>query len=145
MNVKEKLPTFVRAADGKWYEDVVYQDTPLRRAWFICFSDTEPAELVIRETMKGDMDARTLLLNRGFKLCLKGILAGRKDPHHRFFGVEVDPLTRAEKPLDGHSAISWFLVFKKNIPLPTPNGHDSVTEIYPYFPNKPGVYFGDKS
>lgn len=141
--LESRLPTFVRAEDGKFYEDLVYQDTPLRRAWFICFSDKEPAEIVVRESEHGDMDARTILLKRGFGRCVRSLLPGRREPHLRFFGVEIDPLTKAERPTDGHQAISWFLLFKKGVALPTPAGHDSCAETYPFFPNKPGVYFGD--
>lgn len=132
-----KLPTFVRCKDGKFYEDLVYQDSPLRRAWFICFDDKEPAEIVVRASEQGDMGPRDILRARGFDACLKGVLPGRKTKHKRFFGVEDG------KPVDGHDAISWFLVFKKGAALPNPNGHDSCVEIYPFFPNKPGVYFGD--
>lgn len=138
-----KLPTFVRCVDGKFYEDLVYQDTPLRRAWFICFDDKEPAEIVIRASLLGDMGPHDILRARGFGPCLAHVLAGRKEKHKRFFGVERDVLTNAETPIDGHEAISWFLAFKKGVPLPSPGGHDSCVETYPYFPNKPGVYFGD--
>ncbi len=138
-----KLPTFVRCEDGKFYQDLVYQDSPLRRAWFICFDDKEPAELVMRASEKGDMDARTLLRIRGFDKCVKAIFNGRKDKHMRFFGCERNAITGEETPVDGHEAISWFLVFNKGVPLPTPRGHDSCVEIFPFFPNKEGVYFGD--
>ncbi len=141
---EQRLPTFVRAADGKFYEDLVYQDSPLRRAWFICFSDKEPAEIVVKLTEQGDMDARSILQARGFAPCLRGIMPGRKTKHMRFFGVERNVLTGEEKPVDGHEAVSWFLIFKKGVPLPAPNGHDSCVEIYPFFPNKEGVYFGDQ-
>lgn len=135
-----KLPTFVRAADGKFYQDLVYQDSPLRRAWFICFDPDEPAEIVIRaDEQSAGAGPRDILRARGFGLCLKGIMAGRKDKHMRFFGVEADGT-----PLEGHEAISWFLLFKKGVPLPAPNAHDSCVDIFPFFPNKPGVYFGDK-
>ena len=134
----QRLPTFVRCADGKFYQDLVYQDSPLRRAWFICFDDTEPAELVMRTSEQGDMGPREILKARGFfPGCVKAVLSGRKTKHKRFFGVEDG------KPVDGHEAISWFLIFKKGVPLPNPGGHDACTEIYPFFPNKPGVYFGD--
>ncbi len=136
--MKPKLPTFVRCADGKFYQDLVYQDSPLRRAWFICFDDKEPAEIVIKADEQGDIDARTILQARGFASCLKGIMPGRKTKHMRFFGVEDG------KPVDGHEAISWFLIFKKGAPLPAPSSHDSSTEIYPFFPNIEGIYFGDK-
>ena len=141
---EKKLPTFAKCADGKYYEDLVYQDSPLRRAWFICFSDKEPAEIVVRADEQGDMDARSILQARGFSSCVKGIMPGRKTKHMRFFGVERNVLTGEEKPVDGHEAISWFLIFKKGVPLPAPSSHDSCTEIYPFFPNKEGVYFGDQ-
>lgn len=142
---KKKLPTFVRGADNKFYQDLVYQDTPLRRAWFICFSDEEPAEIVVRESLlKGDMSPRDILRVRGFNACLAGIMPGRLVPHLRFFGMERDILTGAEKPIDGHKAVSFFLSFKKGVALPTPNANDSCIEIYPFFPNKPGIYFGDQ-
>jgi hypothetical protein len=144
MTFERKLPTFTRCADGKFYQDLVYQDSPLRRAWFICFSDTEPAEIVVRISEQGDMDARTILNARGFSSCLKGIMPGRKEKHHRFFGFERNVVTGEETPVDGHAAISWFLILKKGVPLPTPSGHDSCVEIYPFFPNKEGIYFGDK-
>lgn len=133
-----KLPVFVRCADGKFYEDLVYQDSPLRRAWFICFDDKEPAEIVVRASEQSDMGPRDILRARGFDACLKTLLPGRKDKHKRFFGVEADGT-----PIEGHEAISWFLVFKKGVPLPNPTSHDSCVESYPIFPNKPGVYFGD--
>ena len=133
-----KLPTFARCVDGVFYQDLVYQDFPARRAWFISFDSEEPAEIVVREDTWKEMPPSTILERRGFKLCLKGIMPGRKDAHQRFFGAQ--DLTATQ----GHPAISWFLIFKKGIPLPTPNGLDSYVECYPYFPNKNGVYFGDK-
>lgn len=140
----DRVPTFVRCTDGKFYQDLVYQDLPSRRAWFLCFSDIEPAELVVREDfVKGDMGPRTILQARGFAACFSRLLPARKLVHKRFFGVERNTLTGEEKPIEGHPAVSWFLAFKKGVALPAPTGQDSCAEIYPYFPNKPGVYFGD--
>jgi len=136
---EKKLPTFTRCADGKWYEDLVYQDSPLRRAWFICFDDREPAELVVKADKNPDVSVARMILNaRGFGLCVKGLMIGRKDKHDRFFG----PI-EGEKP-EGFPAVSWFIVFKKGVPLPTPSAHDSCAQIFSIFPNKDGVYFGDK-
>lgn len=140
MTTQQYLPAFIRCEDGKFYEDLVYQDLTLRRAWFLCFSYSEPAELVVREDfVKGDMGPRDILRGRGFEACLHKLFPARKSPHPRFFGVENG------KPIEGHPAVSWYLSFKKGVPLPTPSGQDSCVEIYPYFPNKPGVYFGDNS
>lgn len=140
----ERLPTFTRCADGKFYEDLVYSDDPTRRGWFLCFSDVEPAELVIREDLlKGDMGPRTILRARGFHLCYSNIVLARK-PHLRYFGVERNAITGRETPVEPHQAVSFYLSFKKGVPLPAPSSHDSCVEIYPYFPNKPGVYFGDQ-
>lgn len=138
------LPTFVRCADGKFYEDLVYQDFPERRAWFVCFDPKEPAEIVVRESDYRNMPPIEILKRRGFGACVVALVNGRKDPHRRFFGVEVNVITKAETPIEGHAAVSWFIVFKKGVPLPTPNQFDSCAERYPFFPNKPGVYFGDK-
>lgn len=135
--ILEDVPTFTRCADGKWYQDLVYQDFPSRRAWFICFSAKEPAEFVVREETYKELTPRDILKLRGFDSCVKGLANGRILPHRRFFGEE------AGKPVDCHTALSWWLVLKKGVPLPAPTGHDSCVEIYPYFPNKPGVYFGD--
>ena len=141
----ERLPTFVRAEDGKFYQDLVYQDTPLRRAWFICFDDREPAEIVVRASFQNQMKPLDILKARGFSKCLSGILPGRRTPHPRFFGCEFDPTSpRGERPIDGHDAVSWFIIFRKGVPLPTPKGHDSCVEWYSFFPNLPGAYFGDK-
>lgn len=141
---KEKLPTFVQCEDGKFYEDLVYQDSPLRRQWFICFDDKEPAELVIRDSAwKKGLTSRQILKSRIFDYCIANILPGRRDPHMRFFGSEINVLTGEQSPVEGHRAISYFLTFKKGVRLPTPKGNDSCVEIYPFFPNKPGVYFGD--
>lgn len=137
------VPTFVRCSDGKFYEDLVYQDLPIRRAWFICFDAKEPAELVIRHDLAGELTPRTILTARGFDSCVKAFTDGRKDPHLRFFGAERNILTGVEKPVDGHKAVSFFLMFRRGEALPAPTGQDVCTEIYPFFPNKPGVYFGD--
>ena len=135
---KVALPTFVRAADGRWYEDLVYQDHPLRRAWFVCFDPDEPAEIVVRADYLANMAARDILRHRGFDKCLRAIVNGRKDPHKRFFGPQ-----EGQTPV-GFDAVSWFLVFRSGVPLPTPSEHDSCVEIWPVFPNRPGAYFGDK-
>lgn len=140
-NPEVRPPTFVRASDGKYYQDLVYQDHPLRRGWFLCFDADEPAEFVLRVSeYQAGVSARDVLSHRGFDLCVRAIVNGRKDPHHRFFGCDEKGM-----PMQGATAISWFLIFRKGVPLPTPNKYDSCVEIYPFFPNKVGVYFGDKS
>ena len=137
---EKKLPTFTKCADGKFYQDLVYQDNPLRRAWFICFDDKEPAEIVVRAEKEPNVDiARKILAARGFGLCVRGLMPGRKEKHQRFFGAEMLDVSPR-----GFDAVSWFIVFKKGIPLPTPNAYDSCVQIFSIFPNKAGVYFGDK-
>lgn len=138
------LPTFVRCVDGKFYQDLVYQDFPERRAWFICFGADEPAEIVVRESDYRNLRPEEILKRRGFGGCVTALANGRKDPHMRFFGCEANVLTKAETPIEGHAAVSWFIVFRKGVPLPAPNKYDSCAEIYPFFPNRAGVYFGDK-
>lgn len=144
MLFEERLPVFVRAVDGNFYQDLVYQDFPQRCAWFICFNDKEPAEIVVRESDYRNLSPVDIIKHRGFGHCVARIINGRKTPHLRFFGVERNELTGVETPIEGHKAVSWFIVFKKGVPLPRPNKNDSCSEIYPFFPNKAGVYFGDQ-
>ena len=139
-----RLPTFVLAQDGKYYEDLIYQDIPNRRAWFITFDCEEPAEIVIRESaLKAGATPYDILHYRGFDACLaprpRGIYDGRKELHKRFFGPE-DGVAEHQ----GHDAISWFLRFNKGVPLPIPSRYDSCVEIWPMFPNRIGVYWGTK-
>ena len=135
-----RLPTFVRCLDGRYYQDLVYQDLPARRAWFICFDPEEPAELVIREDfLIGDMTPRVVLKGRGFDKCVYAFMPGRKTIHKRFFGPEG-----GIKEAGGHDAVSYFLRFRKGTPLPNPTGQDSCVKDFPYHPNIDGVYFGDR-
>lgn len=141
-----KLPTFVYCRDGKYYEDLVYQDFPTRRDWFICFDPDEPAEFVLKEeAWRGGFKPENILKHRGFdEKVLARLVNGRKDAHRRFFG-ELHGTTEREKALGCHNALSWFLIFRKGAPLPSPQEHDSCAEIWPIYPNKAGVYFGVKS
>ena len=136
------MAVYIHCTDGKYYEGLVYQDFAMRREWFICFDEKnkEPAELVIREAaFKNGLRPAEILKHRGFGPCLRGIALGRKDPHLRFFGVEDG------KPVHGHPAISWFLLFKKGVPLPAPCLTDSIVESYNFIPDvQGGVFFGLK-
>ena len=132
------MAVYVHCNDGLYYEGLVYQDFPQRREWFICFSEKEPAEIVLRaDAFKLGLRPADILRHRGFTSCLRGLTLGRKDPHLRFFGVEDG------KPVEGHPALSWFLIFKKGAPLPKPGGTDSIIESYKFLPNvQSGIFFG---
>jgi hypothetical protein len=134
-----RLPVFVLCEDGKYYENLVYGDSPLRRGWFLCFDDKEPAEIVIRvaEYAGGNFGPKDILLKRGFGNVLSRIVNGRKDPHLRFFGCD-----EKGNPTKGAPAISWFCAWKKGIRFPTPNQYDQCAEEWPVLPGKPGILFG---
>lgn len=139
--LNEKIPTFVYCEDGKYYQNLVYCDNPLRREWFVCFDPKEPAEFVKRD---GSLfDPLDVLKRRGFEKCLKGIFNARPNIHKRFFGLSYgETQVKSEHAAD---AVSWYLLFKRGVPLPTPNKYDGCDDWFDSRPVvKDGVFFGLK-
>lgn len=139
-----KQPVFVLCEDGKFYEGLEYLDFPERRAWFLVFDPDEPAEIVVRKRDYdgGNFGPVEILRRRGFGKCLAGVFNGRQSAHTRFFGTEMDPVTRIERPADGHECLSWFVAFRRGVPLPTPKRYDECVESYAVMPGRAGVFFG---
>jgi hypothetical protein len=137
--LRKGLPVFVRCEDGKFYEDLVYGDFPIRRAWFLCFDPEGPAEIVIKksEFAGGNFGPKDILLKRGFGKVLSAIVGGADTSYIRFFGHD-----EKNEPTEAAAAISWFCGWKTHVPFPVPNKYDEHVEIWPVHPAKPGVYFG---
>jgi hypothetical protein len=120
---------FVYCKDRRFYENLIYQDNPLRREWYLCFDEKEPAELVVKKTSQ--MNPKMILTRRGFpwRACYNGRSC------QRFFGAGEQ---------DNANAVSWFVSFVNYAPLPTPIKFDVYDEVWPIHPNKDGVYWGIK-
>lgn len=124
-----RVPTFTFCKDKKFYENLIYQDDPRRKEWFICFDDDEPAEIVVKASSL--MKPQDILTHRG--LPWKRLLRARRCD--RFFGNMEEP---------SNEAVSWFIEFLRGAPFPTPNKYDACDEVWPIYPNREGVYYGWK-
>lgn len=79
------IPTYVRASDGRWYEDptLAASEDWRERKWFLCFDDDDPPELVVRtDTYGGDpvVDPNPILESLNAKVVRDG------DCSYRWFG-----------------------------------------------------------
>jgi len=109
---------FVRAVDGKWYEQPVFQRPEV---WFLCFDEDEPPELVIRVLQAVPCDdwetinvariiANTAMLvtfRKEVPMRFRSTYAGR------MFATIHDPTRHVMFP-----AVSFFLSLKDRIPVP---------------------------
>jgi hypothetical protein len=100
--------TYVKAVDGNYYRDPVLSGPD----WFICFDDTEPPELVIRQgqLLSSINLARAKEILSGLDFNYK-LLSTKPNLALRCFGKEIG---------DGlYPAGAYFFVLDSPIPIPT--------------------------
>jgi hypothetical protein len=91
-----KVPTYVQAIDGKFYQE----PTIIGEGWFICFDDDDPPELVIEQPIK--KAAVEILKSTGI--------------HY----TALQKHSKSQREFDGKTkkAISYFFHLHSRIPVP---------------------------
>lgn len=110
-------PTLVRAADGLYYQDPVFEGTDAAgRRWFVCFDEDDPPELIV-EVLKADQAKRRQDQDRLQRTAAATILKATFP-----FAVSIAPARWASRCFGSVGkmapASAFDLTFKALIPIP---------------------------